>query len=108
MLMHSRGRIKAWRGAGLSDVVFSSRQPDEGRVQVAGVLSEAATHLTLELESAAGQPITMQVPLSAQERGALTASRWAAMSMAALEAEALAKAAGKEGGESEGGGCAVA
>lgn len=87
LLTQSRGRIKAWRGEGVSSVVFASRQPDTGRVQFAGVLTEAATTVTLELETASGKPRTLSVPLRAQDHGALAASRWAAMTMEALEAE---------------------
>jgi hypothetical protein len=52
--------------------------------------------------------IKLKPPMCFTEENAKLVCTELGLAMAALEAEALAKAAGKEGGESEGGGCAVA
>ena len=79
--------VKDWQGAGVRDVVLNSRSPDSGRLQLAGVLTELQSTLRLTLISATGQAQQVQVPLRAQQQGALAASRWAAMTLDELEAQ---------------------
>ncbi|TDM04941.1 MAG: hypothetical protein C4K60_21180 [Ideonella sp. MAG2] len=79
--------VQSWQGTGVSDVVVSARRPDNGRVQVAGILTELQGQLALSVQLPTGQTQELVVPLRAQEQGALAASRWAAMSLNEMEAQ---------------------
>lgn len=89
-LTSRRLRLAGWSGEGISRVVPLSYHPENGVLTLAGVVAGHGGNLRLELEEADGRRRAVTVPLNAVPGGALAASRWAALQLAALQADAEA------------------
>jgi len=87
-LTERRVQLAGWTGEGVGQVVALSRHPEHGVLTLAGVMQGNTGRLRLELQQADGRtrPVTIDVPSG--EAGALAASRWAALQLAAWQADA--------------------
>lgn len=82
-----RVRLAGWSGEGMTEVAALSRFPENGVLTLTGVLTGASGTLRLELAQADGRRRFVDVPLSSTAGGALAATRWAALQLAALQAD---------------------
>ena len=82
-----RLRLAGWSGEGIAQVTALSRFPDQRVLTLAGVLESAAATLRLDLVQADGKRRSVALPLTSAAEGALAATRWAALQLAALQAE---------------------
>jgi Ca-activated chloride channel family protein len=86
-LLNAATRITAVSADGARDVVMHSPYPRQGRIEVAGQMTESATRLQLTIAHPGAKPVTLDVPVRA---GAapfmLVAPLWARFKIDALEA----------------------
>lgn len=91
---HQATRVLAVDAAGVEDVVFESRYPQDDRLVLAGRLREPAARLTVQLQLPDGTVSRRTVPLAAAPAALATSStmpvaayRWATLRLAELEAD---------------------
>ncbi|PWF47953.1 DUF2135 domain-containing protein [Massilia glaciei] len=88
-----RTRLVAMRGTGVRDLETASVYVQNGRLMVAGILTEPEAEMVLEIQAPGGVRRTRTVhlkaraPASAQGATALAARRWATLRLAVLEAD---------------------
>ncbi|NML44609.1 DUF2135 domain-containing protein [Ramlibacter sp. G-1-2-2] len=90
--LQARTRLLAVDGAGASDIVFESRYPQDGRLQVAGRLDQPRAELALQLQEPDGTLVSRKLVISASTGTApgavpVAAQRWAMLRLAELEAD---------------------
>ena len=79
-------RIAGIDGDGAQQFVISSPYPEQGRISIAGVLTEAATTLQLSIVQPGGKTEIVTLPLKRnQVHGSLAAALWARTRIAELE-----------------------
>jgi len=87
-LLFATTRVIALSADGARDLVLRSPYPVQGRIEVAGQLTEASTRLRVSVAHPGAKPVTLEVPVRA---GAapfkLVAPLWARFRIAALEAQ---------------------
>ena len=80
-------RVASIDSDGAQQLVMASPYPEQGRISVAGMLSERATKLRLNIVHPNGKTSAVEVPLKNQQAsGGLAAALWARMRIAELEA----------------------
>lgn len=87
-LLNATTRVSAVSADAAREVMLRSPFPRDGRIEVAGQLTEAATRVRLTIEHPGAKPVTLDVPVRA---GAapfmLVAPLWARFKIDALEAQ---------------------
>ena len=74
--------------AGIADALLASPYAENGRVHLAGRLTEAEGRVVLRIAGGGSKPTTVVVPVRRAAGGAgFAAQRWAALKVAALEAD---------------------
>ncbi|RZU47408.1 uncharacterized protein DUF2135 [Fluviicoccus keumensis] len=86
-IVNRRLQLAGWSGDGVAQVTALSRQPENGMLTLAGVLTGDTGRLQLQLTQADGRLRTVDVPLNRQAAGALAATRWASLQLAELQAD---------------------
>ncbi|HEX5277982.1 MAG TPA: VIT domain-containing protein [Fluviicoccus sp.] len=86
-IVNRRLQLAGWLGDGVAQVTALSRQPENGVLTLAGVLTGDTGRLQLQLAQADGRLRTVDVPLNRQPAGALAATRWASLQLAELQAD---------------------
>ena len=73
---------------GVADALLGSPFAENGRLQIAGRLTETEGRVVLHIDSGGGKPVVLTVPIHRAPGGAgFAARRWAALRVAALEAD---------------------
>ena len=87
-LLFATTRVTALSADGARDLELRSPYPSQGRIEVAGQLTESATRVRITVAHPGAKPVTLEVPVRA---GAapfkLVAPLWARFRIAALEAQ---------------------
>ena len=80
-------RIAAIESDGAQQLVMASPYPEQGRISIAGMLTERATTLRLSILQPNGKTSVVELPMkNPQAAGSLAAALWARMRIAELEA----------------------
>ena len=87
-LLQATTRVTAVSADGARDVVMRSPYPRDGRIELAGQMTEAATRVRITIAHPGAEPVTLELPVRA---GAtpfmLVAPLWARFRIEALEAQ---------------------
>ena len=87
-LLFATTRVSILSADGARELVMRSPYPQQGRIEVAGQLTEASTRVRLSIAHPGAKPVTLEVPVRA---GAapfmLVAPLWARLKVGALEAQ---------------------
>jgi tetratricopeptide (TPR) repeat protein len=87
-LLYATTRVTAVTADGARDVVLRSPYPRQGRIEIAGQLTEASTRVRVSIAHPGAKPVTVELPVRA---GAapfmLVAPLWARFKIEALEAQ---------------------
>ena len=87
-LLFATTRVSILSADGARELVMRSPYPQQGRIEVAGQLTEASTRVRLTIAHPSAKPVTLEVPVRA---GAapfmLVAPLWARLKVDALEAQ---------------------
>ena len=87
-LLFATTRVSILAADGARELVMRSPYPQQGRIEVAGQLTEASTRVRLSIAHPGAKPVTLEVPVRA---GAapfmLVAPLWARLKVDALEAQ---------------------
>ena len=87
-LLFATTRVSILSADGARELVMRSPYPQQGRIEVAGQLTEASTRVRLSIAHPGAKPVTLEVPVRA---GAapfmLVAPLWARLKVDALEAQ---------------------
>jgi tetratricopeptide (TPR) repeat protein len=87
-LLTETSRLGELTGEGVTDLVAASPHPEQGRILVAGVLTEPSGALRLTLGRDGAPRTTLQVPIAGDRADTpLAAAQWARLRIASLEGE---------------------
>jgi tetratricopeptide (TPR) repeat protein len=87
-LLTETTRLVELTGEGVTELVAASPHPEQGRVLVAGVLTEPSGALRLALGRAGAPRTTLQVPIAGDRADSpLAAAQWARLRLASLDGE---------------------
>ncbi len=87
-LLNRSARVTRMEASGATQLVLASPYPEQGRLAVAGRLSEATTTLRLTIQYPDGKTTTQDIPLRADRvNSELAAAQWARLRVAELEGE---------------------
>ncbi|MEQ1516314.1 MAG: DUF2135 domain-containing protein [Usitatibacteraceae bacterium] len=79
-------RVASIDADGAQQVVMASPYPEQGRISIAGILTESATMLRVNVVQPNGKVSTVSVPVNAgKSQGSLAAALWARTRIAELE-----------------------
>lgn len=86
-LRTQRGHVLALRGLGATDLVSASSYPQNGHLQIAGILGASPASIEMDYGTAKGGVETRRITLAATNTAheGLAATRWASLKLAQLE-----------------------
>ncbi len=87
-LLYATTRVTALSADGARELVMRSPYPQQGRIEIAGQMTEASTRMRVTIAHPGAQPVTLDVPVRAGAAPfALVAPLWARFRIEALEAQ---------------------